>query len=725
MARSELATPRFFDEALGRALLLATLAVVGVTALASGHHFCAVAQTTDAPPKAPPPTRTDNATDVYHGVEVVDSYRWLEDQNTTETRAWIEAQNAYTDSLLAATPGREQLKQRLTALLKVDSINLPRERNGRYFFTKRLANQDQPVLYMRKGLHGTDEVLIDPHPLSPDYTITVQLRSISRDGTAVVYGLRQGGEDETKLRLFDVDARKDLPDRLPKARYFSTSLAPDKSAIYYCRMTPAGARVFWHKVGDDVAQDVEVFGKGYGPEKIIVSELSEDGRYLLVHVLYGSAADRTEVHVQNLAQHGPMVAIVNDLPARFFGTIAGDRLFLHTNWKAPKGRILGVDLKAPSRDHWREVVPESGAVIESVEALGGRLGVVFTENASSRVKLLEPRGKLVREISLPTIGSVTGLTGRWSSHEAFYQFESFHIPQRIYRYDVVKGTQEMWAQVQAPIESDKYEVKQVWYTSKDGTKVPMFLVYARGIKLDGSNPTLLTGYGGFNVSETPSYTTRAAAWISSGGIYALPNLRGGGEFGEEWHRAGMLGNKQNVFDDFIAAAEWLVRNNYTRPAHLAIRGSSNGGLLVGAALTQRPDLFGAVVCGYPLLDMLRYHKFLVARWWVPEYGSSDDPEQFKYIYAYSPYQQVKPGGKYPAVLLISGDSDTRVDPLHARKMTARLQAATASSQPVLLHYDTKAGHSGGTPISKQVDDLTDELSFLFWRLGLLPAPASH
>jgi prolyl oligopeptidase len=724
MARSELATCRSFDEALRRALLLATLAAVGVTALASGQHFSVVAQTTDAPPKTPP-TRTDNVTDVYHGVQVVDSYRWLEDQNAPETRAWIEAQNAYTDSLLAAIRGREQLKQRLTALLKIDSINLPRERNGRYFFTKRLASQDQPVLYMHKGLHGTDEVLIDPHPLSPDHTISVQLRSISRDGTVIVYSLRQGGEDETAPRLFDVDARKDLPDRLPKARYFSIALAPDKSAIYYSRMTPEGARVFMHKVGGDVAQDVEVFGKGYGPEKIIVSELSEDGRYLLVHVLYGSAGDRTEVHVQSLAERGPVVAIVNDLPARFFGTIASDQLFLHTNWKAPKGRILGVDLKAPSRDHWREVVPESNAVIENVDALGGRLGVLFTENASSRVKLVEPSGKLVREISLPRIGSVTGLTGRWSSHEAFYQFESFHIPQRIYRYDVVKGTQEMWAQVQAPIESDKYEVKQVWYASKDGTKVPMFLVYARGIKLDGSNPTLLTGYGGFNVSETPSYTTRAAAWISSGGIYALANMRGGGEFGEEWHRAGMLANKQNVFDDFIAAAEWLVKNNYTRPSRLAIRGASNGGLLVGAALTQRPDLFGAVVCGYPLLDMLRYHKFLVARWWVPEYGSSDDAEQFKFIYAYSPYQQVKPGGKYPAVLLISGDSDTRVDPLHARKMTARLQAATAFRQTILLHYDTKAGHSGGTPISKQVDDLTDELSFLFWRLGVSPAPANR
>ena len=725
MARSELAARRSFDEALRRALLLATLAAVGVTALASGQHFSVVAQTTDAPPKTPPPTRTDNVTDVYHGVQVVDSYRWLEDQNAPETRAWIEAQNVYTDSLLAAIRGREQLKQRLTALLKIDSINLPRERNGRYFFTKRLASQDQPVLYMHKGLHGTDEVLIDPHPLSPDHTISVQLRSISRDGTVIVYSLRQGGEDETAPRLFDVDARKDLPDRLPKARYFSIALAPDKSAIYYSRMTPEGARVFMHKVGGDVAQDVEVFGKGYGPEKIIVSELSEDGRFLLVHVLYGSAGDRTEVHVQSLAERGPVVAIVNDLPARFFGTIASDQLFLHTNWKAPKGRILGVDLKAPSRDHWREVVPESNAVIENVDALGGRLGVLFTENASSRVKLVEPSGKLVREISLPRIGSVTGLTGRWSSHEAFYQFESFHIPQRIYRYDVVKGTQEMWAQVQAPIESDKYEVKQVWYASKDGTKVPMFLVYARGIKLDGSNPTLLTGYGGFNVSETPSYTTRAAAWISSGGIYALANMRGGGEFGEEWHRAGMLANKQNVFDDFIAAAEWLVKNNYTRPSRLAIRGASNGGLLVGAALTQRPDLFGAVVCGYPLLDMLLYHKFLVARWWVPEYGSSDDAEQFKFIYAYSPYQQVKPGGKYPAVLLISGDSDTRVDPLHARKMTARLQAATAFRQTILLHYDTKAGHSGGTPISKQVDDLTDELSFLFWRLGVSPAPANR
>jgi prolyl oligopeptidase len=361
-------------------------------------------------------------------------------------------------------------------------------------------------------------------------------------------------------------------------------------------------------------------------------------------------------------------------------------------------------------------------VIENAHAAGGRLAVEFTQNASSRVKIYDLNGKLLREIALPAIGSVSSFTGRWRSSEAFFTFESFHIPSTIYRYDLAKGTQEVWAKSPAPIESAKYEVQQVWYASKHGTRVPMFLVFAKGIKLDGSHPTLLTGYGGFNVSETPVFTTRAAAWVSSGGIYASANLRGGGEFGEEWHRAGMLGNKQNVFDDFIAAAEWLIQNNYTSPARLAIRGGSNGGLLVGAALTQRPELFGAVVCGYPLLDMLRFHKFLVARWWVPEYGSSDDAEQFKYLYAYSPYQHVQPGTKYPAVLLITGDSDTRVDPLHARKMAARAQAASSSGKPVLLHYDTKAGHSGGTPVSKQVDDLTDELSFLFWQLGVSPAP---
>jgi len=708
---------RFFARALPGYLLAALLAAC-IAGTAWGRHSSLLAQSAPAEPKTPPPTRTDNVVEAFHGVEVADPYRWLEDQDSPETRAWIDAQNAYTDSLLAAIPGREQLKQRLTALLKIDFISLPYERKGRYFFLKRLPNQEQPVLYVRKGLRGNDEALIDPHPLSPDHTTTVGIRSVSPDGKLLIYAIRQGGEDETTPYLLDVDAHKELADRLPKGRYFDLSLTPDTRAIYYSRMTPEGSRVFVHRVGSDPGQDQELFGRGYGPEKIISSEISEDGRYLLIHVLYGSAGDRTEIYVQNLAEHGPIVPIVNDLSARFRAWVAGDQLFLQTNWKAPKGRILVVDLKNPARERWREAVPESDAVIEDLYPAGGKLVVLFTQNASSRLKLLEPSGRLVREVPLPAIGSVSAIRGRWRSKDVFFQFESFHIPPTIYRYGVAGGRQEVWERVRASVESTKYEVKQVWYASKDGTKVPMFLVHARGIKLDGSNPTLLTGYGGFNVSETPEYTSRAAAWITGGGVYALPNLRGGGEFGEEWHRAGMHEKKQNVFDDFLAAAAWLIQNGYTNPSRLAIRGGSNGGLLVGAALTQRPDLFGAVVCAYPLLDMLRYQRFLVARWWVPEYGSSDDPEQFKYIHAYSPYQNVKPGVKYPAVLFLTGDSDTRVAPLHARKMTARLQAASSSGLPVLLHYDTKAGHSGGTPISKQVDDLTDELGFVFWRLNV-------
>jgi len=676
-------------------------------------------------PKAPPKTRMDNVTEVLHGVELVDPYRWLEDQQSPETRAWIDAQNAYTDALLGRLSGREDLKRRLTALLEVDSIELPTERNGRYFFRKRLAGQDQFVLYLRKGLHGSDAVLIDPHPMSPDHTTSVNFASVSEDGALLVYGIRQGGEDEMTPQLFDVDARKDMPDRLPKARYSSISLKPDRSGIYYSRLTAEGPRVYFHKVGSDSAGDMEIFGKGYGPEKIIVSSLSDDGRYLVIHVLYGSAADRTEVYLQDVAKQGPIVPIVNDIPSRFIAAVAGDTLFLHTNWKAAKGRILSASVQDLEREHWREVVPQGDAVIEEMAPVGERLAVLLSLNAASRVKLYESGGKLISELALPDIGSVPSFQGRWMSKEAFFSFESFHIPETIYRYDIAKNTQEVWARREVPIESGKYEVKQVWYASKDGTKIPMFLVYPKGIKLDGSNPTLLTGYGGFNVSETPSFTTRAAAWISSGGVFAYANLRGGGEFGEEWHRAGMLGKKQNVFDDFIAAAEWLIQNNYTRPARLAIRGNSNGGLLVGAALTQRPDLFGAVVCGYPLLDMVRYHKFLVAKYWVPEYGSSDDPEQFKSILAYSPYQHVTPGAKYPPVLLVSGNSDTRVAPLHARKMAARLQAATSSVRPVLLHYDTKTGHSGGMPVSKQVDDLTDELAFLRWQLGVSPAPPGN
>ena len=667
--------------------------------------------------KSPPATRTDDAKDNYFGVEVADPYRWLEDQESPETRAWITAQNIYTRFVLDALPGRGKLKERLTALLNVESFQLPVERNSRYFFAKRGVGLDQFVLYVRKGPTGADEPLVDPQPLSPDHSVSVSLEAVSNDGTLMAYGVRQGGQDEAVPHIFDVEARKNLPDVLPRARYFSLDFTRDNSGIYYARVTADGPRVYYHKMGTDYADDSVVFGQGYGPEIILQSKLSDDGSHLVIHVLYGASGDRTDIYVQDLAARRPMVTVVKGIPARFFALAAGDRLFIYTNWKAPKGRVLVADLKDPAPERWREIVAEGSATMENFELTGGRVGVFYTENASSRASLFEPDGKLVREISLPAIGSISGFNGRWGSGEAFYRFESFHIPNTIYHYDASSGAAEIWAKPHVPFDSDKYEVKQVWYTSKDGTRVPMFLVYARGTKPTGLTPTLLTGYGGFEVSETPAYSARTAAWIESGGIYASANLRGGSEFGEAWHRAGMLEKKQNVFDDFIAAAEWLIQNHYTNRTKLAIRGGSNGGLLVGAALTQRPDLFGAVICSFPLLDMLRYQKFLVAKFWVPEYGSADDPAQFKYIYAYSPYQHVKPGTNYPAVLFISGDSDTRVAPLHARKMAALMQAAAAPGCPILLRYDTKAGHTAAEPVSKQVDELVDELSFLDWQMS--------
>ena len=668
-------------------------------------------------PKTPPETRKDNVKEILHGVEVVDPYRWLEDQKSPETRAWIDRQNEHTESILHSLPGRAQLQERLAELLKIDTVGTPLARSGRYFFSKRLANQDLPAIYMREGLRGKDQVLVDPHPMSPDQSTSVSLLEVSRDGTLLLYGVRKGGEDETTVRLLDVETRKHLPDELPRGRYFTVSVKPDKRGLYYSRYQAQGSRVYYHAMGSDPSQDRKIFGEGYGPEKIILAELSNSGRYLLITVLYGSAAPKTEIYYQDVANQGPIRPIVNDVEARFWGSFAGERLFLLTNWQAPRERIVEVDLKQPARESWREVVPQSDAVILEFSPAGGKLFVNCLENVVSRVKIFEPTGEPVRDIVFPTIGSVSSVTGQWESEEVFFTYSSSHIPTTIYHYDVSKGAQSVWSQLQVPIQSDQYEVKQVWYESKDSTKIPMFIVHAKGIQLDGSNPTLLTGYGGFTLSMTPTFSALAALWVERGGVYALPSLRGGGEFGEEWHRAGMLEKKQNVFDDFIAAAEWLIQNGYTTSPKLAISGGSNGGLLVGAALTQRPELFQAVVCSYPLLDMVRYHRFLVARFWVPEYGSSEDPEQFRTLHAYSPYHRVKQKTRYPAVLLITGDADTRVDPLHARKMAALLQSATGSDRLVLLHYDTKAGHSGGKPVSKQIEDYTDALNFLSWQLG--------
>ena len=688
---------------------IAGAALVVATAAAGAQQGVAV------PP--PPPTEVREVVDTLHGVDVPDPYRWLEDQEAPETRAWIDAQNAYTDTVLDALPGRDRLRDVAAGVLEREAVGLPNERGGRYFYSRRDADQDLAVLYVREGLDGDERVLIDPHPMSPDHTTSVELRDISDDGGRVAYAVREGGVDEVSIRVRGVDTGDDLADVLPAARYGAVTLAPDGGGLYYERYGDVTPRVMYHAFGTPMADDAQIFGEGYERHQIPVTVVSDDGRWMVVHVIEGSSGP-TEIHVKDLAHDTPFVTAVADGVSESWASFAGGELVIVTNLDAPNKRVVLADPADPAPDRWREVIAErDDVVIEGAAALGGRLAVSYLEDVQPRVAIHELDGTHVRDIAFETIGSVGGGAGRWTSDEAFFTFETFHVPRTIYRYDLATGEQAVWAEPDLPVDAPAYRVTQRWFASKDGTRVPMFVVHRPGVALDGKNPTLLTGYGGFNLSQTPRFSALATTWLRSGGVFALANMRGGSEFGEEWHQSGMLANKQNVFDDFIAAAEHLVEAGYTSPEHLAIRGGSNGGLLVGAVSNQRPDLFGAVVCTYPLLDMVRYHQFLVASFWVPEYGSSDDPEQFAYIHAYSPYHNVVEGGDYPATLYLSGDGDTRVAPLHARKMAALMQAKNGSDNPILLRYHTQAGHSGGQPVSQQIDEMVDTVSFLLWQVG--------
>ena len=692
----------------------------GVLLLAMSVQIAGLACAQEAAPttKCPPGTRIDSVKDTYGSTVVADPYRWLEDQNSPETRAWIDAQQKCTEAALSNLPGRAQLIKRLSELFHTDTFEAPVERGGRYFFRKRLAGQDLRQLYIRRSITAPDEILIDPLPWSPDHSVSVTLENVSRDGKFVFYGRRDGGQDEITPRVLDVDAKQTLPDAFPKAQYFALEPTPDNRAVYYSMVTPEGPRAFVHRMGDDPAKDQMIFGKDLGKDKILWLQLSEDGKYLVYGIAYGAGSEKTEIYVQNVKDNGPIQTAVKNENSHFDFTFAGDHLFILTNWKASRWRVLSASLGAPQRENWREVVPESGTRLEAIAASGGKLIAQYTHNASSELKVFSADGKLQSSIPLPSLGTVGSTTGRWGSPELFFSFESYDSAPAIFQYDVTHSKSEVWAKGKAQIDSSALEIEQVWFPSKDQTRIPMFLFHKKGLKLDGSNPVLLTGYGGFDLSESPFYWPLVLVWVEHGGILADANLRGGGEFGEDWHHAGMFEKKQTVFDDFFAAAEYLIANKYTDTPKLAILGSSNGGLLMGAAITQHPELFRAVVCVYPLLDMLRFQKFLEGPYWVTEYGSSENPDQFKYLYAYSPYHRVVDGAKYPSILFVTGDGDTRVAPLHARKMAARLQAANGSKQPIFLLYDTKSGHSGGRPVSKSIEEFTDMLSFLFWQLGV-------
>ena len=668
--------------------------------------------------EGPPVTKTMPVTETLHGVTITDPYRWLEDQDSAETRAWLDGQNQYTQAYLTGIPGREKLRQRLTEISRVDSVGTPTVRHGRYFFMRRLASENRASLCMRSSFTGADQVIVDANSVG-DEGVSIELGAVADDGSLIAYNVRRGGEDEEEIRLLDVDKRELLPFRLPRARYFSFVIKPDRSGLFYGRyVTGQGSRIYYHAMGMDGAADREIFGSQYGADALIEISLSEDGRYLVLYVAFGVPARKTEVYLQDLTANGPIRAVVNDLDSDFRPFVEEGKLFLWTNWKAPNWRILSTDLKDTAREKWVTVVPESEWPIDGVSPVGGRILVSYLENVKPRIKQYSATGKYLGDVKLPGIGSVLGFSGRWQDDEAFFSYTSFVEPQAGYRYQVATGREEVWFRPNIPLNPVNFEVKQVWYESRDKTRVPMFVVHKKGLALDSNRPVFLTGYGGFNVSKTPAFAQAAVIWAEMGGVFAVPNLRGGAEFGEKWHHGGMFEKKQNVFDDFIGAAGWLIANHYTKPERIAIQGTSNGGLLVGAAFTQRPELFGAVVCSFPLLDMVRYQKFKVGSYWVTEYGSSDDPQQFGYIYQYSPYHNVKKGAQYPAIMFRSGDSDTRVDPLHARKMAALVQASTGSKRPVLLDYDTKSGHSAGKPLNAQIDEWVCWMSFLLDQTGV-------
>lgn len=669
-------------------------------------------------PGEPPETWRSPVCDTIHGVEIIDPYRWLEDQESPETRAWIDAQNAYAHLHLDPLQYRSSIKNRLAALMAIDQVGRPYERHGRFFVWKKRASDDLWILYWRDGIDGEDKILIDPHGMSEDHTTSINLRDISKDGRLLAYGIRRGGEDEVEIRVIEVETGRELPDGLPRGLYNSFDFANDNSGFYYAaRDRNTGTRVRYHSMGSDLSGDIEIFGAEFDPDKWIAAWLSESGRYLLFYVAHGWAS--TQLYFKDIRHDGPITTLVEGIDASFEPDFAGDRLVIQTDWQAPNRRIMVIDLERPGRSEWQEIVPAGENSIESFSLAGERLFVHYLQNVTSRIEIFDLNGQSLGELALPGLGSASAPRGRWESKTAFYGFESFTTPWTIYQYDISTGASEVWVRESVPFDAKDFEVKQVWYNSKDGTKVPMFLVHKNELERNGQQSTLLYGYGGFNVSITPRFRPMWAVWIERGGVFAIANLRGGGEFGEAWHRAGMLDKKQNVFDDFIAAAEWLIENKYTNPEKLAIQGRSNGGLLIGAVITQRPELYRAALCEFPDLDMVRYYRFdnnnppALA-----EYGNAGNPEHFKFLYAYSPYQNVRSGEKYPAVLLTTGDADTRVPPLQARKMAAILQYATSSGHPVFLLYDTKAGHAGGIPFTKIVDDLSLELAFLYWQLGV-------
>jgi prolyl oligopeptidase len=676
-----------------------------------------------------PSTQKTDQTDNYFGTQVADPYRWLENDTAANTKAWVEAQNKVTFGYLSGIPFRQQVKKRLEQLWNYPKYSAPSQEGQYYFFSKNDGLQNQSVYYYQKGLNAKPEVFLDPNGLSPDGTVAVTSFSVSKDHKYVAYGTAASGSDWNQLHVMEVATKKLLGDKIDWVKFSGAAWKDD--GFYYSRYDePAKGtelskqneyqKIYFHKLGTPQAQDVLVYEDKGHPLRYFGAGVTEDNRFLVINISEGTSG--AEILVQDLAagqQDFTPLAKGFDHEYAVIDNV-GDKLLLLTNYEAPNYRLVLVDPKNPDPKGWKNVIAEKPELLEGVGTAGGKLFAQYLKDASTRVYQHRYDGKLEREIKLPGIGTAGGFYGEKTHKELFYTFTSFTSPATIYRYDIAGGKSELYRKPELKFNTEGYETKQVFYPSKDGTKVPMFVVHKKGLKLDGSNPTYLYAYGGFNINMTPAFSVARMAWLEQGGIFVMPNLRGGGEYGETWHKGGMLEKKQNVFDDFIAAAEFLIANKYTSSDRLAIAGGSNGGLLVGAAMTQRPDLFAVALPAVGVMDMLRYHKFTVGWGWAVEYGSSDKEDQFKYLVKYSPLHNLKDGVSYPATLVTTADHDDRVVPAHSFKFAATLQEKHKGGHPVLIRIETKAGHGAGKPTSKQIEEVADIYSFSWYNMGFTP-----
>ncbi len=736
-----------------RALPFAVPAVPAVFLLLS----CAETKIYDVPPVTvalpasprggaeSPLTKKLDLVESLHGTRVADPYRWLENGEAADVRTWTDEENAHTRQLLDALPGREALRTQVKDLLQIGYLSAPairttRAGGQRYFHTKREGTQNQPQLLVRDGLGGKDRVLLDASTLSEDGTTALDWWHASRDGGLLAWGRSDAGSEESTLFIRDVGTGKDLPDRIEHTRHASVAWMPDGKSFYYSRYPEAGsvpagdekyfAKIYLHVLGQDPKTDKLLFGDNRDRTDTPIVTASPDGRWLVIRVHMGW--DKSEVWIKDLTKTDPgaqagWVAVAKGAHAVFEPIARNDRLYIQTNDGAPRYKLYGIEYDKVERAQWKEIIAEGADVLDDVAILKSEIVTTYMHDASTRIERFGFDGTSRGPITLPGIGS-GGVSGAFDGEDVFVSFTSYVVPAQIHHLDLrarsagaAPAKLEPWEKVGAKFSAADIEVERLYATSKDGTKVPMFVIAKKGMRKDGKNPTMLYGYGGFNVNQTPSFSARALASVNRGVVWVTAILRGGGELGEDWHKAGMLGRKQNTFDDFIACAETVVREKITSEDRLGIIGGSNGGLLVAAAVTQRPELFRAGLSLVPLTDMVRYHRFRIAKLWVPEYGDPEKAEDFRFLYAYSPYHHVREGVRYPAMLFTTAESDSRVDPMHARKMAARMQDVQKDpARPILLRVETKAGHGAGKPVTKLADELADELSFMFHELAVEP-----